>query len=223
MYLLGLGSRLDLYLPYPHSLSILYIYLDEFEAHNMTMDQFAEDEVQYATINRSHNTLSQPVITEMKNKFQYEIQDSSSSEESDSDETETASSESTIAGGGADRDEDSEDEESDDNNEEDDTASIGSATSLLDFSDPNREEKVGEALKTGPANDTMSICSTDVTDIVQRQLEEFSNTLRRQIETDMQNYFRQNSSEFGSQGSLPASTPSKKKHMTNGYGTKRKV
>ena len=47
------------------------------------MDQFAEDEVEYATINRSHNTLSQPVLTELKKKFHYEIQDS----DSDSDST----------------------------------------------------------------------------------------------------------------------------------------
>ncbi|KAL5259725.1 hypothetical protein ACHWQZ_G009983 [Mnemiopsis leidyi] len=61
----------------------------------------------------------------------------------------------------------------------------------------------------------MSVCSTDVADIVQRQLAEFSMTLRRQIENDMHSILskKMNSSEYGSQPMLPPPTPSRKKHM----------
>ncbi|XP_063679406.1 disco-interacting protein 2 homolog C-like isoform X7 [Bolinopsis microptera] len=202
------------------------------------MDQFAEDEVEYATINRSHNTISQPVITELKNKFHYEIQDSSSEEETSEEEaTETGSSESGSTVGspstiGEDQDEE---ESSDENNNKDDdddadTHSIGSAASLLDFSDVNRERRVTQALNEALNPDSLSVCSTDVADIVQRQLAEFSMTLRRQIENDMQSLIskKMNSSEYGSQPCLPPATPSRKKHTrtksedTLNSSTKRK-
>ena len=203
------------------------------------MDQFAEDEVEYATINRSHNTISQPVITELKNKFHYEIQDSSSEEETSEEEaTETGSSESGSTVGspstiGEDQDEE---ESSDENNNKDDdddadTHSIGSAASLLDFSDVNIERRVTQALNEALNPDSLSVCSTDVADIVQRQLAEFSMTLRRQIENDMQSLIskKMNSSEYGSQPCLPPATPSRKKHTrtksvdTLNSSTKRKV
>ena len=201
------------------------------------MDQFAEDEVEYATINRSHNTLSQPVITEMKNKFQYEIQDSSSEEESsdeDGTETESSGSGSTVGSGSTIGEEEGQEDESSDenNNKDEDTQSIGSAASLLDFSDLNRERRVTQALNDALNPDSMSVCSTDVADIVQRQLAEFSMTLRRQIENDMHSILskKMNSSEYGSQPMLPPPTPSRKKHMrtksdtdTLSASTKRKV
>ena len=198
------------------------------------MDNFAEDEVQYATINRSHNTISQPVITELKNKFQYEIQDSSSEEDSsDEDGTETGSSGSTVESGSTIGEEEEEEESSDeDNNKEvdEDTRSIGSAASLLDFSDVNRERRVTQALNDALNPDSMSVCSTDVADIVQRQLAEFSMTLRRQIENDMESLLsKKMNGEYGSQPALPPPTPSRKKHMrTKSYdtlstSTKRKV
>lgn len=196
------------------------------------MDQFAEDEVEYATINRSHNTLSTPVVTELKNKFQYEIQDSSSSEETsdDDDGTETDGSGSTVESGSTigEEEEESSDE---DNNKDEDAVSIGSAASLLDFSDINRERRVTNALNEGANADTMSVCSTDVADIVQRQLAEFSMTLRRQIENDMQSIINKQISATadygGSQPALPPPTPSRKKHLRakseDGLNTKRKV
>lgn len=192
------------------------------------MDHFAEDEVEYATINRTHNTLSQPVITELKNKFHYEIQDSESEEET-STEGGSSSAGSGSTGSGSTIAEGEEEEESEEDNN--DAASIGSAASLLDFSDMNKERRVTQALNTGEgANpDTMSICSTDVADIVQRQLAEFSMTLRRQIESDMQSLMskKMNPDDFGSQPALPPPTPSRKKHMRTkseeALSTKRKV
>ena len=199
------------------------------------MDQFAEDEVEYATINRSHNTISQPVITELKNKFQYEIQDSSSDEDSTEDDaTETGSSDSgsTVGSASTIGEEESSDENNNKDEEDDaDTHSIGSAASLLDFSDVNRERRGTQALNDALNPDSMSVCSTDVADIVQRQLAEFSMTLRRQIENDMQSLIskKMNSGDYGSQPVLPPPTPSRKKHMrtksedTLSSSTKRKV
>ena len=192
------------------------------------MDQFAEDEVGFATLSRSHNTISQPVIAELKNKFQYEVQDSSGeSSTEDNDTTETASSSadnstmgcpSTVA------------EESDDENTESgvdpETASIGSAASLMDFTDPNKERKVVQALKDSQQADTMSVCSAGVADIVQRQLDEFSMTLRRQLEKDMEHMLKKRlNGDAISQMSFNPSTLSRKKsgrHKSE-EGTKRKV
>ena len=81
-----------------------------------------------------------------------------------------------------------------------------------------------------PANaDSMSVCSTDVAEIVQRQLEQFSSTLRRQIERDMEAMLSKKipGSEMGSQPDIPPPTPCRKKYMKYKGGdngtNKRKV
>lgn len=203
------------------------------------MDQFAEDEVEYATINRSHNTLSTAVVTELKNKFQYEIQDSSSDDnesetETESDSNDESSDDSTVESAST-IDGDDKSISSSDNNEKAETASIGSAASLLDFGDAKQQSQIQAALTNNQQPDTVSICSTDVADLVQRQLAEFSNTLRRQIESDMESII---SKKMGSTLSrahseiIPPATPTRKKHnrtrsmnrsMNNGTSTRRKV
>ena len=122
---------------------------------------------------------SEPVATQLKNHFQYEILDSSSSSSTeDGADSRAVSRASTLCTTSS--------SDEDNTHCEEDSLSISSAASLIDFSDVTREKRVSAAL--APNHDSVSVSSNynTISSNLDTSLgQQFGVSLRKQLETDM--------------------------------------